>query len=67
MLFEEMAELQDAICKNYRGRNKVDAIIEEIVDVQMMLDEMKILFNKPGTYKRLEAEKMVKLKQQLAK
>ena len=45
MLFEEMAELQKEICKNSRGRNNFYDIAEEIADVQIMLEQMIILFN----------------------
>lgn len=48
MVFEEMAELQDVLCKFLRGR--VDAstsahIAEEIADVEIMLRQMVILFD----------------------
>ena len=45
MLFEEMAELQNAICKAMRGRTSFLAVAEEIADVEIMLEQMKILFN----------------------
>ena len=44
MLFEEMSELQKEICKNFRGRENKDHIIEEMVDVQIMLDQMWVIF-----------------------
>lgn len=51
MVFEEMAELQDVLCKFLRGR--VDAststhIAEEIADVEIMLRQMKMLFDCTG-------------------
>lgn len=45
MLFEEMAELQKEICKNQRGRENKENIIEEIVDVLIMLDQMMVIFD----------------------
>ena len=47
MVFEEMAELQDVLCKFLRGR--VDGatlanIAEEIADVGIMLDQMAVEF-----------------------
>ena len=45
MLFEEMAELQKELCKNLRGRDNIDHIIEEMVDVQIMLDQMMLIFD----------------------
>lgn len=45
MLYEEMAELQLAVCKNGRGADNLDNIAEEITDVGIMLDQMRLLFN----------------------
>lgn len=36
MLFEEMSELQNAICKLSRGRGTVEDVCEEIADVMIM-------------------------------
>ena len=47
MVFEEMAELQDVLCKVLRGRVDGDTlanIAEEIADVGIMLDQMAIEF-----------------------
>ena len=47
MVFEEMAELQDVLCKFLRGRVDGDtcaSIAEEIADVGIMLDQMMIEF-----------------------
>lgn len=49
---EEMAELTKALCKIRRARNSADrptAIInavEEIVDVQIMLDQLRIIYSR---------------------
>lgn len=45
MVCEEMAELQKELCKNLRGSGNEMAIAEEIADVEIMLDQMKILFS----------------------
>lgn len=45
MMFEEMAELQKELCKYTRGENNVQHIAEEIADVQIMLDQMMLLFD----------------------
>ena len=45
MVFEEMAELQDVLCKFLRGRvDTLANIAEEIADVGIMLDQMAIEF-----------------------
>ena len=46
MLFEEMAELQNAICKYFRKRNNMYDVATEIADVQIMAEQMSILFGK---------------------
>lgn len=43
-LFEEMAELQEAICKAVDGRDDTSHVAEEIADVQIMLGQMMELF-----------------------
>lgn len=43
-LFEEMAELQKEICKNVFGKHNDINIAEEIADVQIMLDQMSIIY-----------------------
>lgn len=42
MLFEEMAELQKEICKNFRGQQNKEHIIEEYADVLIMLKTIQI-------------------------
>lgn len=46
--FEEMSELQKELCKFLRGKNDVKTIAniaEEIADVEIMLDQMILLFD----------------------
>lgn len=42
---EEMTELQKELSKNMRGEENELYIAEEIADVEIMLEQMKILFN----------------------
>lgn len=44
-LLEEMAELQNELCKERRGRSNKDKIAEEIADVLIMLQEIEIMFD----------------------
>lgn len=46
MLFEEMAELQNAICKYSRRRNNIYDVATEIADVQIMAEQISILFGR---------------------
>lgn len=45
MVMEEMAELQKELCKNLRGKDNVANIAEEIADVQIMLEQMTLLYD----------------------
>lgn len=42
---EEFSELTKEICKNKRGSDNRDNIIEEIADCYIMLDQVKIIFD----------------------
>lgn len=44
MLFEEMSELQNAICKLSRGRGTTGDVCEEIADVMIMCFQMAQIF-----------------------
>ena len=44
MLFEEMAELQNAICKLNRGRGTAGDVCEEIADVMIMCLQMAQIY-----------------------
>lgn len=45
ILFEEMAELQKELSKNLRGNENIKDIAEEIADVEIMLEQMKLLYD----------------------
>lgn len=42
-LFEEIAELQQAICKARRGFDNKTNLIEELADVYIVLEQLKIM------------------------
>ncbi len=65
MLLEEMSELQKEICKNWRGKNNLCEIAEEMADVGIMLDQMKILFQNDALVQRYRNEKTERLKRRL--
>lgn len=44
MLLEEMAELQKEICKAWRGKQNTAEIAEEVADVEIMLEQIKLIF-----------------------
>lgn len=42
--FEEMAELTQAICKSLRGVDNLNNVVEEISDVEIMLEQIKMIY-----------------------
>ena len=45
MAIEEMSELTKAICKDFRGKLDMKNLVEEIADVQIMLEQLKIIYD----------------------
>ena len=66
VLVEEMAELQKEICKYWRGRPNFDHIAEEMADLSIMLDQMKLLFQNGGAVQGWRLEKVRRLAQRIA-
>lgn len=70
MVFEEMAELQDVLCKFLRGRVDGDTlanIAEEMADVEIMLDQMKILFQRDSAVREQRQYKVKRLRERIDK
>lgn len=61
MVFEEMSELQKELCKAARGKENREQIAEEIADVEIMLEQMKILHNCANAVREYRDIKMVRL------
>ena len=57
---EELSELQKELCKFLRGKSNYDNMVEEIADVEIMIEQMKIYFNILN--KDLERMKKLKIK-----
>lgn len=45
MAIEEMSELMKEICKDFRGNTNKDAIKEEIADVLVMIEQLRIIYD----------------------
>lgn len=64
---EELSELQKEICKQLRGVDRTVCLAEEIADVEIMLEQLKMLFDcadevqtwRKGKLMRLECRIMV--------
>ena len=61
MAMEEMSELTKELSKNLRGANNVDALAEEIADVEIMLEQLKVIFRNRALVDRIRAEKLIRL------
>ena len=65
LLVEECGELLQAISKAYRGKpGSVDSIQEEIADVQLMLDQVKLIYDE-NEINRIMEQKLIRLKSRL--
>lgn len=65
MLYEEMAELQLAVCKNGRGADNLDNLAEELADVGIMLDQMRLLFDVEERSRDIRVEKVARLAERM--
>lgn len=45
MVLEEMSELQKEICKYFRGKRDLEAMADEVADVEIMLAQLKMIFD----------------------
>ena len=66
MLFEEMAELQKAILKYWRGKGEFLNFFEEIADVRIMLDQLELMWGCSADV-QYEREKKIKRLEKLVK
>lgn len=66
MVLEEMSELQKEICKYWRGRENVEAIAEEVADVEIMLAQLKMIFGIETSVKNITLRKIKRLAVRLA-
>ena len=65
MVFEEMSELQKELCKYLRGKYSPANIAEEIADVEIMLEQMKMLFGCTDDVHDVRRRKVERLKERL--
>lgn len=66
MALEEMSELQKEICKNWRGKDNYDEIAEEIADVEIMLDQLKMIYGiSERQVLKFRNDKVIRLKERL--
>lgn len=63
---EEMAELTKEICKDFRGKDNREQIIEEIVDVYIVLEQLLIMYDINATeLSEMRFNKIMRLRERL--
>ncbi len=71
MMIEECSELIKALCKNKRRPKSFEVlynVCEELTDVEIVLDHMKIIFDIEGKQSdKIREEKLMKLKRKVDK
>lgn len=67
MAIEECAELQHALCKFLNNRNEKDlnAIADELADVEIMIEQLRILFANNGRVDAIKEAKLTRLVEML--
>lgn len=65
VMMEEMSELQKELCKYLRGKYSLANIAEEIADVEIMLEQMKMLFCCTDDVRNERRRKVERLKERL--
>lgn len=63
---EELSELQKEICKALRGEKNADRIAEEMADVQIMFDQLEIIFGNRGAVAAWQTQKINRLTERIA-
>lgn len=58
---EETAELTKELSKNLRGQDNDLGIAEEIADVEIMLEQLKLIFNIRPDVENMKNEKLIRL------
>lgn len=62
---EELSELQKEVCKELRGDGNPDHIAEEMADVQIMLDQLEIIFGNRGKVAAWQSKKAKRLAERI--
>lgn len=62
IFIEESAELTKELLKERRGADNLTAILEEMADVEIALDQMKLIY---GSCEKIKEKKIIRLKDKL--
>ena len=61
LCMEEMAELTKELSKNMRGSKTITNISEEMADVEIMLEQLRVIFGNRSEVDTIKAEKLLRL------
>lgn len=61
LCMEEMAELTKELSKNMRGSKNTTNISEEMADVEIMLEQLRVIFGNRSEVDTIKAEKLLRL------
>ena len=61
MCMEEMAELTKELSKSIRGADNSDAIAEEMADVEIMLEQLRLIYRNRSEVDTIKADKLRRL------
>lgn len=62
IFIEESAELTKELLKERRGADNLTAILEEMADVEIALDQMKLIY---GSCEKIKEKKIIKLEDKI--
>ena len=65
LCMEEMAELTKELSKNMRGFKNTTNISEEMADVEIMLEQLRIIYGNRSEVDTIKAEKLLRLSERL--
>lgn len=64
---EELSELMDVLCKGLNKKMDLEALAEEMADVQVMIEQLKIIYNVPEEkLARIRKEKIERTQRRMA-
>jgi GH35 family endo-1,4-beta-xylanase len=65
MVIEECAELISALCKEFRGRIDDNDVVEEAVDVQLMVNQLRFMLNREEEWAKQMKLKLDRLEERI--
>ena len=63
---EELSELMKELCKLLRGEYHIDDMAEEMADVEIMLEQLRVIFANDEKIERWKSMKLERLKERIS-